>query len=79
MAHPPTEEDTLDQLQTPEQVALLDTIDELRNQGLGHHGINLPQLIVCGDQSSGKVRCSRDLQDFAFLLRIRCAPLLPQR
>jgi GTPase SAR1 family protein len=49
-----TEGDTLDQLQTPEQVALLDTIDELRSQGLGHHGINLPQLIVCGDQSSGK-------------------------
>jgi GTPase SAR1 family protein len=54
MAQRPTEGDTLDQLQTPEQVALLDTIDELRSQGLGHHGISLPQLIVCGDQSSGK-------------------------
>jgi GTPase SAR1 family protein len=54
MPLPPTEGDTLDQLQSPKQVALLDTIDELRNQGLGHHGINLPQLIVCGDQSSGK-------------------------
>ena len=46
--------DTLEQLQTEEQVKLLDKIDELRNQGLGHHGISLPQLIVCGDQSSGK-------------------------
>lgn len=46
--------DTLEQLQTPEQLALLDTIDELRSQGLGHHGIDLPQLIVCGDQSAGK-------------------------
>jgi len=48
------EVDTLDQLQTAEQVLLLDKIDELRNKGLSHHGINLPQLIVCGDQSSGK-------------------------
>jgi GTP-binding protein EngB required for normal cell division len=54
MTPPSTECDTLDQLQSPEQVALLDTIDELRNQGLGHHGISLPQLIVCGEQSSGK-------------------------
>ncbi|KAJ4372438.1 hypothetical protein N0V83_004212 [Neocucurbitaria cava] len=54
MAQQPTEVNTLDQLQTPQQVELLDKIDELRNQGLGHHGISLPQLIVCGDQSSGK-------------------------
>jgi ribosome biogenesis GTPase A len=49
-----TEPNTLDQLQTAEQVLLLDKIDELRNKGLSHHGISLPQLIVCGDQSSGK-------------------------
>jgi GTP1/Obg family GTP-binding protein len=49
-----TKVDTLDQLQTAEQVLLLDKIDELRNKGLSHHGISLPQLIVCGDQSSGK-------------------------
>jgi hypothetical protein len=49
-----TKIDTLDQLQTAEQVLLLDKIDELRNKGLSHHGISLPQLIVCGDQSSGK-------------------------
>jgi GTPase SAR1 family protein len=48
------EGDSLDQLQSPEQVELLDAIDKLRNQGLGHHNISLPQLIVCGDQSSGK-------------------------
>tara|TARA_R110002003_G_scaffold126_39_gene11772 strand:- start:124 stop:2058 length:1935 start_codon:yes stop_codon:yes gene_type:complete len=54
MAEGSQEDRTFDQLQTPEQVLLLDTIDELRNQGLDHHGISLPQLIVCGDQSSGK-------------------------
>ncbi|KAF2132512.1 dynamin-1 [Dothidotthia symphoricarpi CBS 119687] len=54
MAQPAPELDSLDQLQTPQQVELLDKIDELRNQGLGYHGISLPQLVVCGDQSSGK-------------------------
>ncbi|KAK0667690.1 P-loop containing nucleoside triphosphate hydrolase protein [Cercophora samala] len=36
-----------------EQRALLDTIDELRKLGLGKF-VQLPQLIVVGDQSSGK-------------------------
>jgi hypothetical protein len=54
MASTPHDSDSLDQLQTPEQVELLDAIDKLRDQGLGHHNISLPQLIVCGEQSSGK-------------------------
>jgi GTP-binding protein EngB required for normal cell division len=36
-----------------EQRALLDTIDELRVLGLGKY-VDLPQLIVVGDQSAGK-------------------------
>lgn len=43
----------LSSLQSPDELALLDGIDKLRSQGLNHH-IQLPQLIVCGDQSSGK-------------------------
>jgi GTPase SAR1 family protein len=54
MSSSPFKGDSLDQLQTPEQVELLDAIDKLRSQGLGHYNISLPQLIVCGDQSSGK-------------------------
>lgn len=54
MASLSTQPDSLDQLQSPEQIELLDSIDKLRNQGLGHYNISLPQLIVCGDQSSGK-------------------------
>ncbi|EAT88305.2 hypothetical protein SNOG_04545 [Parastagonospora nodorum SN15] len=54
MAPQSTEGDTLELLQTPEQVALLDAIDELRCQGIEHHGIDLPQLVVCGEQSTGK-------------------------
>ena len=36
-----------------EHSELLDIIDQLRSQGVSQH-VPLPQLIVCGDQSSGK-------------------------
>lgn len=32
---------------------LLDIIDKLRSQGVGHY-VDLPEIIVCGDQSAGK-------------------------
>lgn len=40
-------------LQSKDHGQLLDVIDLLRSQGISHY-IPLPQLIVCGDQSSGK-------------------------
>lgn len=40
-------------LQTREQMELLNIVDSLRAEGLGEITA-LPQLIVCGDQSSGK-------------------------
>lgn len=43
----------LEHLQTREQIELLDVIDALRAEGLSEYTA-LPQLIVCGDQSSGK-------------------------
>ena len=43
----------LEYLRTHEQIKLLDVIDALRAEGLGEYTA-LPQLIVCGDQSSGK-------------------------
>ena len=47
---------TIHRLLSEDENRLLDAIDELRSQGvgklLGEKG--LPQLIVCGDQSSGK-------------------------
>ena len=42
-----------DTLQTKEHRDLLDIIDKLRSQGISKF-IDLPQIIVCGDQSSGK-------------------------
>ncbi|KAL7822326.1 P-loop containing nucleoside triphosphate hydrolase protein [Trichoderma gracile] len=44
---------SLDGLCSKEQLELLNTIDSLRSQGISHY-ISLPQIIVCGDQSSGK-------------------------
>ena len=40
-------------LQPTKHLELLDVVDKLRAQGLNEH-VDLPQLIVCGDQSSGK-------------------------
>lgn len=47
---------TLDQLQSEDQAHLFDVIDQLRSQGVGRllGDQGLPQLIVCGDQNSGK-------------------------
>lgn len=47
------EEDPLQFLQSPEQMELLNAIDQVRALGVGSE-IPLPQLIVVGDQSSGK-------------------------
>lgn len=43
----------LQSLQSKDQLALLNTVDELRHHGLSRY-ISLPQIVVCGDQSSGK-------------------------
>ncbi|KFA79783.1 hypothetical protein S40288_00703 [Stachybotrys chartarum IBT 40288] len=44
---------SLDGLLSSKHHQLLDSIDSLRSQGISHY-ISLPQIIVCGDQSSGK-------------------------
>ncbi|KAJ4208719.1 hypothetical protein NW767_001829 [Fusarium falciforme] len=45
--------DGLSGLCSKEKLQLLDAIDSLRSHGISHY-ISLPQIIVCGDQSSGK-------------------------
>lgn len=44
---------TTEMLGSQKQLALLNDIDKLRSHGVSQY-VNLPQLIVCGDQSSGK-------------------------
>jgi hypothetical protein len=45
--------DSLKKLQSTDERGLLDVVDKLRRAGL-NGTIELPQLVVCGDQSSGK-------------------------
>lgn len=45
--------EALNDLCSKDQLDLLDSIDCLRSQGISHY-VSLPQIIVCGDQSSGK-------------------------
>jgi len=49
----PFDNDILDGLCSKDQLGLLDSVDRLRSQGIDHY-VSLPQIIVCGDQSSGK-------------------------
>lgn len=43
----------IEALGSDKKLALLNDIDKLRSHGINQY-VNLPQLIVCGDQSSGK-------------------------
>ena len=45
--------DALNGLCSKDQLDLLNSVDSLRSQGISHY-VSLPQIIVCGDQSSGK-------------------------
>jgi len=49
----PFHTDALNGLCSQDQLDLLDSVDCLRSQGISHY-VSLPQIIVCGDQSSGK-------------------------
>ena len=53
MVSKPFYTDALNGLCSKDQLDLLDSVDCLRSQGISHY-VSLPQIIVCGDQSSGK-------------------------
>lgn len=53
MVMKPFDNSVLDGLCSKDQLDLLDSVDRLRSQGIDHY-VSLPQIIVCGDQSSGK-------------------------
>jgi AAA15 family ATPase/GTPase len=63
--------DALEGLATYEQLELLNSIDSLRSQGISHY-VSLPQIIVCGDQSSGKSSVLEAISGVSFLFGAVC-------
>jgi hypothetical protein len=55
----------LSSLQTEDQRRLLDIIDDIRAFDIDHN-IDLPQLVVCGDQSSGKSSVLEAISEIPF-------------
>lgn len=60
--------EALSKLRTDDQLALLDSIDRLRLQGISKY-VSLPQIIVCGDQSSGKSSVLEALSGVSFPIK----------
>ncbi|KAE8335744.1 hypothetical protein BDV24DRAFT_179111 [Aspergillus arachidicola] len=67
---------SLEALCTKEQLELLDSIDTLRLQGISHY-ISLPQIIVCGDQSSGKSSVLEAISGVSFPVRSNLCTRFP--
>lgn len=66
----------LDALCTQEQLELLDSVDALRSQGISYL-VSLPQIIVCGDQSSGKSSVLEAISGVSFPVRSNLCTRFP--
>ena len=66
----------LDNLSSQSQLELLDAVDTLRSQGISQH-ISLPQIIVCGDQSSGKSSVLEAISGVAFPVKSNLCTRFP--
>jgi hypothetical protein len=68
--------DALTRLCSKDQLTLLDSIDRLRLQGINNY-ISLPQIIVCGDQSSGKSSVLEAISGVAFPIKSNLCTRFP--
>ncbi|KAF5007081.1 hypothetical protein FDECE_6585 [Fusarium decemcellulare] len=68
--------DGLTGLCSEEKSLLLDTVDSLRSHGISHY-ISLPQIIVCGDQSSGKSSVLEAISGVSFPVRSNVCTRFP--
>ncbi|OKL64369.1 hypothetical protein UA08_01080 [Talaromyces atroroseus] len=68
--------DALSGICTQEQLNLLDSVDALRLQGISHY-VSLPQIIVCGDQSSGKSSVLETISGVAFPVKSNLCTRFP--
>lgn len=68
--------EVLDDLCSQERLNLLDSIDSLRSQGIDHY-VSLPQIIVCGDQSSGKSSVLEAISGVAFPVKSNLCTRFP--
>uniref|UniRef100_A0A093UU45 Interferon-induced GTP-binding protein Mx1 n=1 Tax=Talaromyces marneffei PM1 TaxID=1077442 RepID=A0A093UU45_TALMA len=68
--------DALSGICTQEQLNLLDSVDTLRLQGISHY-VSLPQIIVCGDQSSGKSSVLEAISGVAFPVKSNLCTRFP--
>jgi hypothetical protein len=59
-----------------DQLDLLDAVDTLRSQGINHY-ISLPQIIVCGNQSSGKSSVLEAISGVAFPVKSNLCTRFP--
>jgi GTP-binding protein EngB required for normal cell division len=68
--------DALNGLCSKDQLDLLDSIDCLRSQGISHY-VSLPQIIVCGDQSSGKSSVLEAISGVSFPIKSNLCTRFP--
>ena len=72
----PFQTDALNGLCAPDQLDLLNSIDCLRSQGISHY-VSLPQIIVCGDQSSGKSSVLEAISGVSFPVKSNLSTRFP--